>query len=136
VYRCLRKRPLDVGANLIARTAHEALRLLDEIRRRTGRDIPLAWDPFVFEGTAAIEVYPAATLRARGLSNGPDCLDLVKSELRLPSSPLLATSDHVRDAVVCTIAGSDFLSGVCVPPDDRGRAMKEGWIWARRRTEA
>lgn len=131
----LGKRPLEVGANLIARTAHAALALLAELRRRTGREIPLAWEPSACHGTAAIEVYPAATLMTRRFSNGPDCLELFKSEVRLPSSPLVASSGHARDAVICAIAGSDFLAGACVSPTDLGLAMKEGWIWARR-TEA
>ena len=37
------KQPLDVGANLIARTAVAALALLDQMRQITGRKIPLAW---------------------------------------------------------------------------------------------
>ena len=41
----LGKKPLEVGANLIARTAVAALSLLGELRRSTGRKIPLAWAP-------------------------------------------------------------------------------------------
>ncbi len=128
----LGKRPFDVGANLIARTAHAALALLAEIRHRTGRDIPLAWDASKVEGTAAIEVYPAATLCARRATNGPDCLDLFRSEVRLPETALLSSSDHARDAVLCAIGGAEFLAGTCAPPLDLALAKKEGWIWARR----
>lgn len=62
----LGKQPLEVGANLIARTAVAALSLLDEIRRVTGRPIPLAWVPEETEPWRAIEVYPAATRIAHG----------------------------------------------------------------------
>ena len=61
------KQPLDVGADRIARTAHATLDLLDEVRRKTGHAIPLAWYPTQKEGPSAIEVYPAATLSAYGL---------------------------------------------------------------------
>ena len=37
------KRPLEVGAERIARTAHAALRLLADVRERSGLAIPLAW---------------------------------------------------------------------------------------------
>jgi predicted nuclease with RNAse H fold len=65
VHAILGKLPLEVGADRIARTAHAALRRLGELRRATRLDIPLAWAPGV-RGVACIEVYPAATLRARG----------------------------------------------------------------------
>jgi hypothetical protein len=39
----LSKRPLDVGADRIARTAVAALELLGALRRETGRPVPLAW---------------------------------------------------------------------------------------------
>lgn len=84
IFRRLHKRPLEVGANLIARTAHAALGLLNNVRRLTGHDIPLAWDPTNLGRIAAIEVYPAATLLARGFKNGPDCLALFGSEICLP----------------------------------------------------
>ena len=61
------KRPLEVGANLIARTAHSALGLLGSLRERTGLLIPLAWEPGEIRQTCAIEVYPAATLAALGI---------------------------------------------------------------------
>jgi hypothetical protein len=57
----LGKRPLDVGADRIARTAAAALKLLDRLRRETGRPIPLAWTPDEDPTWRAIEVYPVAT---------------------------------------------------------------------------
>jgi predicted RNase H-like nuclease len=62
VHTSIGNMPLDVGADRIARTAHMTLRLLGEVRARTGLAIPLAWSP-ALEGVFAIEVYPAATLR-------------------------------------------------------------------------
>ncbi len=62
------KQPLDVGADRIARTAHAALSLLDKISSQLNTPIPLAWSP-VIEGVSAIEVYPAATLKASGITS-------------------------------------------------------------------
>ena len=118
IYRRLGTRPLEVGANLIARTAHAALKLLEDLRQLTGLEIPLAWDPYNLQGTAAIEVYPAATLAVRGTVNGPSCLDLYSSMLQMGTTHLLSSSQDARDAVLCAISGFDFLSGRCVPPSN------------------
>src|SRR5207253_1199225 len=61
------KQSLDVGADRIARTAHSALKLLADVRQKTGLPIPMAWEPSYSERVAAIEVYPAATLIAHGI---------------------------------------------------------------------
>ena len=45
IHRRFRKMPLEVGAERIARTARAALQMLDEVRSRTGLEIPLAWRP-------------------------------------------------------------------------------------------
>ena len=125
------KQPLEVGANLIARTAVAALKLLDQIRRVTGRRIPLAWAPKEKEQWRAIEVYPAITRIGHGapdiggglvgMENLMDCTS-VSSELAL--------SEDIADAAVCTIAAADFLSGKAAPPRDKEVALFEGWIWA------
>ena len=51
---------------------------------------------------------------------------------------LAAVSADERDAVICTIAGADFLAGRAEPPPavDRETAEKEGWIWVRRPGES
>ena len=60
----LKKTPLDVGADGIARTAYAALAILGNLRTELGMAIPLAWTPLDISPVAAIEVYPAATLLA------------------------------------------------------------------------
>ena len=131
----LKKRPMEVGANRIARTAIAALRLLQELRVELGQEIPLAWDWASIPDYAAIEVYPAATLMARGgMRNGADVLSRLRGEVKTPESSLLSSCDHVRDAVLCALAATDFMNGQCAPPEDRDSAEKEGWIWARRRS--
>ena len=60
------KVPLDVGADRIARAAHGALRLLDDVRSASGRPLRLLWAPPAAETAGVVEVYPAATLRQWG----------------------------------------------------------------------
>ncbi len=143
----VKKRSLDVGADHIARTAHAALALLEDLRKRTDQDIPLAWKPKAVSGICAIEVYPAATLRVHGL---PDTgykkkehdqerryilNQLTKKGIQLSSESRRMCMVHVDalDAVICVLAGVDFLQGEAVAPrdDQLEAAKKEGWIWVR-----
>lgn len=68
IHDTIGKQPLDVGANLIARTAHAALKELESLRESTCNSIPLAWRHDNLGGVHAIEVYPAATLKSHGIS--------------------------------------------------------------------
>lgn len=146
VFENFGKRPLDVGSNLIARTAHSAISLLGRLRREIDDPIPLAWEPDIGDSIHAIEVYPAATLRARRLSDtgykgGKEealsargsILHSLAGEVSL-GAPLVERcqeSDHVLDAVLCLVAGFDFLDGLAIPPNDLDLAQREGWIWVR-----
>ena len=141
IKRLLGKQPLEVGANLIARTAHAALRTLDEIRVATGASIPLAWD-VDFEGFAAIEVYPAATLRAwrctfRGYreANGRSVRRKIADTVASGITPLQDYASaplDAFDACLCLLAARDFLLGQAAPPGSSESARKEGWIWVRK----
>jgi len=140
------KKPLEVGADRIARTAHAALALLQAVREATGREIPIIWELPAL-GVGAIEVYPAATLLARGIDirgyKGPDgaaarrsLLDRLAPAWELRTDPTaLAASDDALDAAVCLISASDFLAGRCVAPgpEERAQAEKESWIWCSNR---
>ena len=107
----LGKQPLEVGANLIARTAVAALMLLDEIRRSTWRPIPLAWAPKETERWRAIEVYPAATRIAHGAPDIGGSLEGLDELLDCSAVlPALAQSEDTVDAAVCALAAADFLS--------------------------
>jgi predicted RNase H-like nuclease len=55
----LGKTPLEVGANLIARTGHSANQFLRDLRKKTSRAIPLLWSPEQLREAGVIEVYPA-----------------------------------------------------------------------------
>lgn len=141
------KQSLDVGADRIARTAHAALALLGSLAKTLHRPIGLAWDMAVEPGVHAIEVYPAATLKMR---DWPSCgykktaqrsvrqeiLAKLKEEIDLPSDTSMAEADaDVLDALMCVLAGQDFVAGKAQPPDRDilDCARKEGWIWVRGR---
>ena len=142
VKRVLGKQSLDVGADRIARTAHAALGLIDRVGTALHQTVPRAWTPHGV-GVRAIEVYPAATLRAYGLdAAGYKQADNVAARARLVdalgahftievSRDVLAATDHAIDAAVCVLAGHDFLSGTAMPPENPGLATVEGWIWVR-----
>ena len=139
VYNNIGKKPLDVGAARIARTAHAALKFIGDLRNTTKSEIPLAWDPKI-QQTSVIEVYPAATLIAHQIrSSGykeksqvterKEIIDKLKKQLILLEISTLEVNADVLDAVVCILAGVDFLNSNVFFPDDHEVAKKEGWIW-------
>ncbi|MFH5804843.1 DUF429 domain-containing protein [Alienimonas sp. DA493] len=147
VHRTLGKRPLDVGADRIARTAAFALGVAGELR--AGRELPLLREPGppADGGAGLIEVYPAATLRSRGLAlagyKGTDRAKTAATRTaladRLAEDASLAcgrealiASDDAFDAAVCVLAAADFVAGrVHPPPADLSAETlrREGWIW-------
>lgn len=146
IQETLAKTPLDVGADRIARTAHAALVMLDQLRRQTGQPIPLAWRPEDVSTLQAIEVYPAGFLSAiydRGQvpaykgKKGRDGRELIVNRLQhyltLPADQTILTqNDNALDAVICVLCGADFLQGIAMPPINQKKAQKEGWIWVRK----
>lgn len=144
VEEMLGKRPLEVGADRIARTALSALRLLSHIGEQWGQRIPLAWDGDNLSSLSDIEVYPAATLRARAIQSegyrGKDriaarlsILKQIQGELELSiERHAIASDDHLFDALICSLAAFDFLKGDGVGPTEMELARKEGWIWFKR----
>ena len=146
IYEQLDKTPLDVGADRIARTAHAALQLLGNLRRRLSEPIPLAWSPEDRARVAAIEVYPAATLIAHGFRSA-GYKKPMENAARREIIASMRTVAHVRggqaemessadalDAAVCLVAAADFLSGRALPPRDQSLAEREGWIWVSARS--
>lgn len=141
------KKPLDVGADRIARTAHSALKLLNQLRAQTGESIPLLTTaPTMNSKVCAIEVYPAATLIVKGFMiqgyKKKDGLQARKSILRslenhinLPKgTDLMEQNDDALDATICVLAGVDFLGkNVIIPSQSVIQfAEKEGWIWVQK----
>jgi predicted RNase H-like nuclease len=138
------KRPMEVGADRIARTAHAALRLLVEIGNGLGRPVPLAWRPeLAATAVAAIEVYPAATLIAHGLpaqeykqpaqkeKRGQMAAQLAALMAMPADQTALIASADALDAAVCLLAAADFLTGRAMRPPNEFIARREGWIWTR-----
>ncbi len=143
VQQRLGKRPLEVGADRIARTAFYTLKLLSRVTEIVPRPFALAWAPDLGPGVHGIEVYPAATLVAHGLpSSGykkPGRMDLrrrilggLEEQLALPhDTSMLIANPHALDAAICLLAAVDFLVGKAIKPADLEVARKEGWIWVR-----
>jgi len=141
IQREIGKTPLDVGADRIARTAHRALGILEELRQLTGASIPLAWASDDASGIAAIEVYPAATLLVHGARSSrykdakqvkerDEIVTYLRGVVTLPEDTALMAHDaDVLDAVVCLVAAKDFLDGRSMPPVNADLARQEGWIW-------
>jgi len=136
------KQSLDVGADRIARTAWGALSLLESISSELGVQVALAWEASL-QGAQAIEVYPAATLKAHGiLASGykrPEQVEgrqtiidslLERMDIECDVQRLLDNTD-VLDAAICVLGGADFLRGESFFPEDLVNAKKEGWIWVR-----
>jgi predicted RNase H-like nuclease len=143
VHKALGKLPPDVGADRVARTARAALALLSDVRSLALAPVPLAWQQGRESG--AIEVYPAATLIARGVSGigykantaqarkaRGGILDRLSSQADIKVARDLMIEDANQfDAMLCVLAGADFAQGLCVEPLHPERARKEGHIWFR-----
>lgn len=144
VAAALRKRPLDVGADRIARTAHAALRLLTEIREQSGLPVPVAWTPGPPTESIALEVYPGGTLKSLGhRSSGykgagremerQEICDHLRTYLTFDAAleAQMRQSDHLLDAAICALAAADFVQENMILPPDDDDVRKEGWIWVR-----
>lgn len=144
VARRLKKRPMDVAADRIGRTAFAALAIVAKVRQAGWAPATLAWSPEEAErGVHAIETYPAGRLAALGLpSRGykreeqrpvrERILAAITEEAEIDCDvePFLRDADQL-DALLCVAAAADFLSGLCYAPENLEQAKKEGWIWVR-----
>lgn len=151
VWEATGKKPLEVGAGWLARTAHAALASLGDVRQRLA--VEMGWTPGAVSGRQALEVYPAATLLSRGLSTAgykrDDATDrraeIVDALTAPDADPRLVLdisvreacieTDHVLDAVLCCLAAADYARGDVLTPETAGVApetvRREGWIWFR-----
>ncbi|MEN0065291.1 MAG: DUF429 domain-containing protein [Myxococcota bacterium] len=140
-------RPLEVGADRIARTAQAALALLHEACPRAVLWWPGESPPF----TGLVETYPAATLaairgrRAQGYkgNKGGEARAVLFDTLVELSGPGhhhvdrsfrddCIESDHALDAVLCALGGIDVAVGRARGPREVDAALRrEGWIWVR-----
>ena len=150
-------RPLEVGANLIARTSRSALELLALVVEK----LEIGFVPVV-AGTGrsglieVVEVFPKLQLWALGLttdgykgtgdkekeSREKLVMDLIRHKetghVHFEGVEIgMILDDNLLDAALCVLAGYDFLGGNCFPcpPKEEilDQAFKEGWIWFRPR---
>ncbi|MFO7948979.1 MAG: DUF429 domain-containing protein [Candidatus Fermentibacteraceae bacterium] len=137
--------PRPMGDSLIGHRSGEGL--LEDLRKRLDEEIPLAWSHEV-NRVAAIEVYPAGTLVARGWPSsgykGADkrcrqerqtIVERLAGEVVLGSGVdriLLQQNADALDSAMCSLAGRDFIEQQCYRPENMDLAEKEGWIWVRR----
>jgi predicted RNase H-like nuclease len=143
VHKTLGKWPPEIGADRIARTARAALDMLKGVRAHAGRPVPLAWQQG--QDSGAVEVFPAATLLARGVSGTgykantqqgrkarAELLERLAQEVDIRTDRDVMIEDaNLFDAMLCVLAGADFARGACVEPTDLERAKQEGFIWFR-----
>ncbi|MGQ0658698.1 MAG: DUF429 domain-containing protein [Chromatiales bacterium] len=90
---------------------------------------------------AAIEVYPAGTLRARQLPHSKykeidDAVVRMEIARRLRDEipeleRYVAARADAFNACLCLVAAKDFVEGRACPPQDMELAQREGWIWVR-----
>ena len=150
------QKPLSVGADKIARVSFVTMEILEKVRQNQKRklqDVSMAWTPDI-HGVQAIEVYPAATLKMykyphqkykdkdRKKYDHWNTREEIIKNLNRHFKPRIKQSHKNRmlddpdalDAVVCILAGLDFLKGEARGPEsdlERAKAEKEGWIWVR-----
>lgn len=137
------KQSLDVGAVRIARTALAALDLIQSLRINLNKPINLLFEPPKCNEIGVIEVYPAATLKLYGLqrvgykkaaaqSVRREIIADLRKMIELPAEQNLLEDDvDTLDAVLCVLAGVDFLKGEVIFPEEMTLARKEGWTWIR-----
>ena len=125
------KKPLEIGADRISRTAVAALQLLRTIVEDPRCRIPLAWCPEALPAISAIEVYPAVTRLARGAPDRGGSLDGLSGWIEFgPGIDTARLTADAIDAAVCVLAAADFIEGRALGPPDLTVAQREGWIWA------
>lgn len=143
IHQRFRKKPLEVAADRIGRTAFATLSRLHSQRQNCAQPIPILVDPSELDLNGCIEVYPAATFLANGLDishykKDPAVRQLLLDQLYLlysvdPHHDFdLFSIDHVFDAFVCCLSGLDFIHEIAKGPKlYKTEAIKEGWIWTK-----
>jgi predicted nuclease with RNAse H fold len=144
----VKKLPLEVGADRIARTAYSALMILDELRVK--HRVEMLWNHTHLEliDMGVIEVYPAATLKQLNIlsSNYKLKADIDKRRIILNElkgkyvflnidtfeDSLILNAD-LLDALICVLCAVDFYLGSTfpIPTEAIDIVKKEGWIWVR-----
>lgn len=146
VHQKLGKRPLEVTANYIARTAHRALQWIGDLNQLTGSAFHLFLDAEKIPYYGLAETYPAGWLISeqlfhKGYKRDADLrerllLQIVKRyALGITTEQRTAVIrwEHTFDALLCCLCGLDIVQQRCLSPKDLAVpetiARKEGWIW-------
>lgn len=159
IYEQLGRRPLEVGADRIARAAVQTLSVLEELRTVLATPLPVAIRRWSEQGatassqegpfriSCAIEVYPAAYLLANGLparmykrvdqaDTRASILDGIASKISLPERlrERAASDADVLDSLLCILTATDYLSDSCISPSgvSEKTLRVEGWAWVPR----
>ena len=124
---------LDIGADKSARTTHQALRVLDVIRREAQLDLPVVttWCGPIIESsvievtTVAVRPRPSADV-AQGRS--------LTQDSNAGNEDLRQASMQTTPGDLMLSYGAQFLNGKLATPRQIGvsddLARKEGWIWS------
>jgi len=145
IYKTFKKKPLEVSADRIARTAYYTLNRLNYINKNIEKKYEILWNPNNILINGFIEVYPAATLIAndiiiKGYKDNKSCRERIIHELKLkyqfnlnPDINIINT-DHDFDAFICCLAVHDFIQqNVYFPINEVDIYKTEGWIWTKKK---
>ena len=90
------------------------------------------WRQSRYTSAATLVAHRLRSIRYKKQAQNEERREIVaalRTKLTISKSvPDLATSADLVDAVVCVLAGADFLSGRAMGPEDRTLAEREGWI--------
>ncbi|MGM0551217.1 MAG: DUF429 domain-containing protein [Bacteroidota bacterium] len=150
VHQKLGKRPLEVTANYIARTAHRALQLVEVLNEIVASSFKLFLDSEKIPHYSLAETYPAGWLISEQLAHKGYKKDTALREALLqqiveryslqitPDAQVdLIRWEHTFDALLCGLCGLDILQQRCFSLKDLAVpetiARKEGWVWFKER---
>jgi len=145
IYKTFKKKPLEVSADRIARTAYYTLNRINTINNKIATKYEILWNHNNPLSKGFIEVYPAATLLAneieiKGYKDNKNCRERILEELKskynfvITQNIDITTIDHDFDAFICCLAIHDFIQRNVYFPDNQINKYKtEGWIWTKRK---
>ncbi len=146
VHQKLGKRPLEVTANYIARTAHRALQLIGVLNQSINGTFQLFLDSGKIPYYGLAETYPAGWLISeqynhKGYKKSEAMREEILESIEQRYSLAIALAhrrriiqwEHTFDALLCCLCGVDILQQRCLAPEDldipKKIAQKEGWVW-------
>jgi len=146
VHQKLGKRPLEITANYIARTAHRALQLVGVLNQSVNGTFQLFLNHGKIPHYGLAETYPAGWLISeqyihKGYKKSAAMREELLESIEQRYSLVMASEhrnriiqwEHTFDALLCCLCGVDILHQQCLAPEDLAIpieiARKEGWVW-------